>query len=88
VRGVSLGDVIDRRVASIDGYNYSRAMQAAGGMWSRERLDAFLANPSATVPGTTMQFGGIADPQVRRALIDYLEDPESELNVPVQAGEL
>jgi cytochrome c len=48
-------------------------MTAYGGRWDRERLDRFLADPAATVPGNTMQFGGIDDPLARQKLIDYLE---------------
>jgi cytochrome c len=48
-------------------------MRELSGTWTRERLDAFLANPRGVVPGTTMQFPGMADAAERARLIDYLE---------------
>ena len=48
-------------------------MATYGGKWNRERLDRFLADPAAAVPGNTMQFDGIDDPLQRQKLIDYLE---------------
>lgn len=69
----TLAHVVDREVASVRDFAYSPALAAAGGRWTRARLDAFLADPSAAVPGTSMQFAGIADAEQRRALIDYLQ---------------
>jgi cytochrome c len=48
-------------------------MSGYGGRWTRERLDRFLENPRAAVPGTTMEFEGIGDAAERRAIVDYLE---------------
>jgi cytochrome c2 len=77
--GPDLKGVVGREVASIDDFEYSPAMKATGGKWTRERLDQFLANPGAAVPGTTMMFQGIADEGTRRKLIEYLASPDSDL---------
>lgn len=56
--GPSLGGVLGRRAASLPGFDYSPAMRAAGAgglAWTNDKLDAFLANPEALVPGTMMQ---------------------------------
>lgn len=53
-------------------FGYTDALQAHGGLWSAERLDPWLANPRATVPGTTMAFAGVRDPLTRADLIAYL----------------
>ena len=58
-----------------------RFEQRTGGVWSRERLDAFLANPDAFVPGTTMSFAGISEPAARSKLIDFLQSADRELDV-------
>jgi len=68
----SLVGTVGRRVASDESFEYSPAMRALGGYWTRDRLDAFLADSAAVVPGTSMRFTGIADPRSRKALIDYL----------------
>ena len=48
--------VVGQKVArhTKTGYQYSKAMKKFGGKWTRERLDKFLENPTAFVPGTTM----------------------------------
>jgi len=38
----------------------------------RDRLDRFLADPQAYVPGTKMKFAGIQAPDQRRRLIEFL----------------
>jgi cytochrome c2 len=72
--GPDLMGVVGQDVArhTSTGYQYSKAMKKLGGTWTREKLDKFLENPAAVVPGTTMNFPGIADPVERREIIDYL----------------
>jgi cytochrome c2 len=72
--GPDLMGVVGQDVArhTSTGYQYSKAMKSLGGTWTREKLDKFLENPAAMVPGTTMNFPGIADPVERKAIIDYL----------------
>lgn len=70
--GPDLGGVFERRIAHAEGYSYSGGLKALTGRWSRERLDAFLADPQAFVPGTSMQFEGIAEAAARADLISYL----------------
>lgn len=69
---ITLRGVVDRVPASEAGADYSPALRRLGGIWSEEALNQFLAYPAATVPGTTMQFDGVMDPQERADLILYL----------------
>lgn len=72
--GPDLYGIAGRRIASAPGYDeYSAALRAHPGRWTREHLDQFLRNPQAFAPGTTMAFGGIPGDEERKALIDYLE---------------
>jgi cytochrome c len=64
-----LAGLIGRQVASAKGASYSRAMRSLGGTWTQERLDEFLRQPAAMVPGTTMSTEGIADDAVRSEII-------------------
>ena len=41
--------------------------------WTTQLLDRYIADPEKLVPGTSMNFHGIADAAERRALIAYLE---------------
>lgn len=69
--GGSLWNIVGRAKASGDG-RFSPALQAAGGAWTYDDLNAFLAQPAWTVPGTTMRMQGIHDPQDRADLIAFL----------------
>jgi cytochrome c2 len=71
--GPNLFGVVGSRTGAAQDFEYSQAMLDFGGRWTKERLDAFIANPRATVPGTTMQFDGISDASQRAQLIEYLE---------------
>lgn len=76
--GPHLAGVVGRRVAGLDGYPYSdalRAYGAGGAVWSRGRLDAFLADPHEEVPDNAMGFFGMDDADERGALIAYLAQP-------------
>ncbi len=71
--GPNLFDLLGRKIASFDGYNFSDALQAKSGeAWAYDNLDAFLASPKTWVPGTKMSFAGIKKPGDRAALIAYL----------------
>ena len=72
--GPNLHGVVGRAVASVPDFAYSGAMRAKGGVWDAAALDAYLADPMKTLPGTRMAFAGVIDPGDRKALILYLED--------------
>ncbi len=71
--GPDLHGVIGRAIASASGFEeYSAALRAQRGEWTRERLDGFLRDPQAAVPGNSMGSAGVRDDKQRAALIDYL----------------
>jgi cytochrome c2 len=54
---------------------YSQAFLAKRGKgvwWDDWHLDRFLEDPQIAVPGSTMSFGGVKDPQVRQEIIAFL----------------
>jgi cytochrome c len=63
--------LLGRKAGSIEGFDYSPALRAAGFTWDGERLGRWLADPEALVPGQRMNVsvGHIAD---RADLIAYL----------------
>jgi cytochrome c len=74
--GPNLRGVFGRRAGAQPGFQFSPAMIEAGAhglVWTRETLDAFLADPLTVVPGTEMGMPGLADADDRRDVIDYLE---------------
>ncbi|MDP2410183.1 MAG: cytochrome c family protein [Pseudolabrys sp.] len=70
--GPHLWDVVNRPVASVEGFNYSAALKGKGGNWTFDELNKFLRSPRTHVPGTTMAYAGISRDQARADVIDYL----------------
>lgn len=71
--GPNLYDVVERGIASHEGFAYDEAMKAKSSeKWSYENLDAFIAAPKKFVPGTKMAYGGMGKAQDRASLIAYL----------------
>lgn len=77
--GPRLWGIVGRPVAGLE-YDYSDALKAQTGSWTYERLNAFLADPAGTIPGSGMYRGYVADRSERISVIAYLrtlsEDPE------------
>lgn len=72
--GPNLFNIVDHPVGAAAGFNYSPAMAAlgaTGATWTVDLLNAFLENPQAAVPGTTMPFGGIPEEATRANIIAY-----------------
>jgi len=70
--GPNLYGVVGRPVASHAGFAYSDALKKLGGDWTYEKLNAFIHDPRADVPGTKMTFAGIKRDGQRADLIAYL----------------
>jgi cytochrome c2 len=72
--GPDLWGVLGRKPGSAPGFaDYSGAMRAQGGVWTEAKLDAFIKNPQAAVPGTAMEFAGVADAATRAQIIGFLK---------------
>lgn len=56
-----------------DWYSYSPGLIAAGGVWTREELVLFLADPSAFAPGSRMNFR-VRDAEQRARIVDFLAE--------------
>lgn len=52
--GPNLWDIVGKDVASTPGFNYSAALKEFGGKWTYERLEKYIENSQAYVPGTAM----------------------------------
>lgn len=72
IPGPNLGGIYGRAAGSLPGYPYSAALAGANFTWDAAKLDAWLTDPEALVPGTTMRTR-IADPAVRLQIIEWLE---------------
>ena len=70
--GPHLRGIVGRRIAGDPDFDYSKALKQAGGGWTEERLDEFLANPRKMFPATRM-VARVADDRNRADLIAYLK---------------
>jgi cytochrome c len=71
--GPNLHGIVGHAVASHEGFSYSGAMKAKGGVWDEATLDTYLEAPMKVLPGTRMAFAGVIDAADRKALILYLK---------------
>jgi cytochrome c len=74
--GPNLWGIVNRPVASHEGFAYSTPMKefSQGGsvVWDYDHLDQFLTSPKGLVKGTAMGFAGVKNPTERANLIAYL----------------
>ena len=54
VVGPQLNGVVGRKVATIDGFNYTKAMKSKSHVWTAGNLEIYLTDPQKFVPGTAM----------------------------------
>lgn len=93
--GPNLWNIVGASHAHRDDFNYSDAMQQLSGEpWTYEALNAFIADPRGTIPGTRMAYGGMRNVQDRANLIAWLrsqsDDPHplpTEEEILAVAGE-
>ena len=72
--GPNLKGVVGRKAAKAKGFDYSPAMKHSAIVWDWASLNAYLAQPRLIVPRTAMpNMAGVADPQDRDDLIEYLK---------------
>jgi len=76
--GPHLDGIVDRPVASAEGFKYSKAWGAWGGgarVGDERRLGVFLPSPRTAVKGTTMVFTGLKKPEDIANVITFLKNP-------------
>jgi cytochrome c len=71
--GPNLHGVFDRPTASSEGFRYSPALaEWTEETWRPDLLDGWLTKPKDFLPGSSMYFNGIDDPEDRKNLIAFL----------------
>ena len=74
--GPHLEGIVGRTVASVPGHDYSAALREQSFVWNEEQLDILLERPQQITPDLCMPFMGLSKPEARKALIEYLKNPE------------
>ncbi len=70
--GPHLEGVVGRDIGSVSDYPYTPALADAQGVWTPEKLTAFLENPQTAYQGTAMAYAGMAKEDDRQAMIAFL----------------
>lgn len=67
-----MANIIGKKTAGVEGYNYSQAMKSIALTWDEKTLDAYLTDPQKVVPGNKMPFPGLKTENERKGLLAYL----------------
>ncbi len=70
--GPSLYGIINRDIASVDGFKYSDVLTGLPGTWTATELSKFLASPKNYAKGTKMKFAGLKKETDIVNLLHYL----------------
>lgn len=71
--GPTLFGLIGRKTGAVEGFRYTEANRNAGFAWTPEKLDEYLRNPRALIPGTNMAFAGIRSEKDRVDVVEYIK---------------
>jgi len=74
--GPNLHGVWGRAAGAVEGFRYSAPMRqkAVGGLvWTEENMRAYLADPKSVVPGGSMAFAGLRNPQQLNDVLAYVQ---------------
>lgn len=71
--GPTLFGIVGRKTGAVEGFRYTDANRQAGFVWTGPKLDEYLKNPRAVIPGTNMAFAGMRSDKDRADLVAYLE---------------
>lgn len=72
-QGPNLAKVVGRAAGKAEGFKYSAGFSQANFAWDPDKLDAYLTNPQAVVPGSVMVYRQ-AKAETRAAIIAYLKE--------------
>lgn len=71
--GPSLAGLWGRKAGTLESYGrYSKALKGLDAVWDEDTLNAWLADPQAMAPGTSMAFRGVENDDTRTGLIAFL----------------
>ncbi len=72
-QGPTLFNIVGRAAGTIEGFRYSAGFAAAKFKWDEQKLDEWLTNPQAVIPGAVMPYRQ-AKSEIRIAIVSYLKE--------------
>jgi cytochrome c len=72
-KGPSLFAVVGRKAGTIGDFKYSDPMKESGIVWTRDKLQSYIAAPKRVVPGGKMKYDGLGNTAEMAELLDYLD---------------
>jgi len=72
--GPHLVDIFGRGAGSVEGFNYSDAMEESGIIWNEDTVAEYLAEPRGYIPGNRMAFPGLRKEQEIADVLAYLRE--------------
>ena len=72
-QGPTLFNIVGREAGTIEGFRYSAGFATAKFKWDEQKLDAWLTNPQAMIPGAVMPYRQ-AKSEIRIAIVSYLKE--------------
>ena len=70
--GPNLWNIVNRRMASVDGFKYSKSLAAFDEGWNYINLNKFLTKPKDYIKGTKMNYAGLKKESDRANIISWL----------------
>jgi cytochrome c len=72
-QGPTLFNIVGRKAGTAEGFHYSPGFANAKFQWDEQKLDEWLVNPQAMIPGAVMPYRQ-AKPELRMAIVGYLKE--------------
>ncbi len=72
-QGPTLFNIIGREAGTADGFRYSAGFATAKFKWDEQKLDEWLTNPQAMIPGAVMPYKQ-SKSEIRTAIVSYLKE--------------
>src|SRR5882672_1723423 len=72
-QGPTLFNIVGREAGTAEGFRYSAGFANAKFKWDEQKLDAWLVDPQAMIPGAIMPYRQ-ARSELRMAIVNYLKE--------------
>ena len=72
-QGPTLFNIVGRDAGTAEGFRYSPGFATAKFKWDEQKLDAWLTDPQATIPGAVMPYKQ-SKSEIRAAIVSYLKE--------------